>query len=79
MTDLRIIMDKNDSLREQINKTEMILAESRENLLNNQGSYSARLLLISIENHLEDLLRQLSDEEAKLNRFHSESHKMLIL
>jgi len=66
MTDVRIIMDKIDSLREQINKTDMILAESRENLLNNQGSYSARLLLISTENHLEDLLRQLHDEETRL-------------
>ena len=66
MSDVRTITDKIDSIREQINKTEIILAESRENLLNNQGSYSARLLLISTENHLEDLIRQLHDEEAKL-------------
>ena len=66
MSDVRTITDKINSIREQIHKTEIILAESRENLLNNQGSYSARLLLISTENHLEDLLRQLHDEEAKL-------------
>jgi len=66
MSDIRTITDKINSIREQINKTEIILAESRENLLNTHGSYSARLLLISTENHLEDLIRQLHDEEAKL-------------
>lgn len=66
MAEVRTITGKIHSLKEQIIKTEIILAESQENLLNNQGSYSARLLLLSTENHLEDLLRQLYDEEAKL-------------
>jgi hypothetical protein len=52
-------MSEIDSLREQIEKTEAILAESRENHEKNPGEYSARLLLMSIENHLADLLRQL--------------------
>jgi hypothetical protein len=48
-----------DLLKEQIKKTEIILAESRENLAKNPDSYSARLLLMSTENYLADLLKQL--------------------
>jgi len=46
-------------LREQIQKTEVVLAESRKNFESNPDSYSARLLLMSIDNHLADLLKQL--------------------
>jgi len=52
-------MSEIESLREQIQKTEVVLAESRENFENNPDSYSARLLLMSIDNHLADLLKQL--------------------
>ncbi len=52
-------MNQIDSLKEQIQKTEVVLAESRENFEKNPDSYSARLLLMSIDNHLADLLKQL--------------------
>ena len=52
-------MDQIDSLKEQIGKTEVILSESREYYEKNPENYSARLLLMSTENHLSDLLRQL--------------------
>ena len=52
-----------DSLRSQIEKAEVILAESRENFTKNPDDYSARLLLVSIENHLSDLLKQLDAEK----------------
>ena len=48
-----------DSLKNQIEKAEVVLAESRENFKNNPESYSAQLLLLSTENYLADLLRQL--------------------
>ena len=51
------------SLKQQIEKAEIILAESRENFNKNPDVYSAKLLLISIENHLADLLKQLDIEE----------------
>ena len=57
------IMNPIDSLRSQIEKAEVILAESRENLDKNPEDYSARLLLVSIENHLSDLLKQLDAEK----------------
>lgn len=52
-------MSEIDSLKEQIAKTEVILAESRENFEKNPEEYSAQLLLMSTENHLADLLKQL--------------------
>ena len=52
-------MDHITSLKEQIEKTKVILAESRDNLAKNPGSYSAQLLLMSTENYLADLLREL--------------------
>ena len=52
-------MNEIDSLKEQIAKTEAILTESREHYEKNPGAYSARLLLMSTENHLADLLKQL--------------------
>ncbi len=52
-------MSEIDSLKEQIAKTEVILAESRENFEKNPDQYSAQLLLMSTENHLVDLLKQL--------------------
>ncbi len=52
-----------ESLEKQINKTETILAESRDNLAQNPNDYSAQLLLMSVENHLADLLRQLESKK----------------
>ncbi len=48
-----------DAIKEQIAKTETILAESRGNVEKNPGEYSAQLLLMSTENHIADLLKQL--------------------
>ena len=53
------VMSEIDSLKEQIEKTEVILAESRDNYEKNPDQYSARLLLMSTENYLADLLKQL--------------------
>ena len=58
-------MDQIDSLKEQIAKTEVVLAESRENFEKNPDSYSARLLLMSTENYLADLLKQLDKLQTK--------------
>ena len=52
-------MDQVEKLMEQIEKTKVILAESQENYEKNPESYSARLLLMSTEGYLTDLLREL--------------------
>lgn len=52
-------MDHIASLKQQIEKTKVILAESQENFVKNPESYSAQLLLMSTENYLADLLREL--------------------
>jgi|GEM_PF-1789610 len=52
-------MNDIDSLKEQIAKTEKILAEAKENYEKNPEEYSAQLLLLSTENYLNDLLQQL--------------------
>ena len=57
--------DQIASLKEQLAKAETILAESRENFEKNPDDYSARLLLVSIENHMADLFKQLDVEENK--------------
>lgn len=56
-------MDEKESLREQIEKTRKVLDESKENFDKNPESYSAQLLLMSVENHLGDLLKKLASEE----------------
>jgi len=56
-------MDQIDSLNEQIKKAEVIRADSLENLKNNPDDYSAKLLMMSIENHLTDLFKQLDIEK----------------
>jgi len=55
-------MSKVDSLKQQIEKAEVILNESRDNYHKNPDSYSAKLLLMSMENHMSDLLIQLQKE-----------------
>lgn len=57
-------MDKIESLKKEIEKTKVILAESRDNYEKNPDDYSAQLLLLSTENHLADLLKQLDAEQA---------------
>jgi len=52
-------MNSIDSLKEQIEKTKGILEESQDNLAKNPDSYSAQLLLMSTENYLVDLLKEL--------------------
>jgi hypothetical protein len=61
----KFLMSSIDSLKEQIEKTEVILAESRENFEKNPDSYSARLLLMSTENYLADLLKELDNLQAQ--------------
>jgi hypothetical protein len=55
-------MNDRESLHVQIEKAKAVLAESRENYGNNPDDYSAQLLLMSVENHLSDLLKQLDEE-----------------
>ena len=52
-------MSQIDSLTEEIEKTKVVLAESLEYFEKNPNNYSARLLLMSTENYLADLLKQL--------------------
>lgn len=54
-------MSEQEQIGREIKKTEQILAESRENYKKNPEDYSARLLLMTVENHLADLLRRLED------------------
>jgi len=61
-------MNTIDSLKEQIQKTEEILAESLENLKKNPDDYSAKLLVLSTENYLSDLLRKLDELKNGLHR-----------
>lgn len=57
-------MNSVDSLKEQIEKTKGILEESQGNFAKNPDSYSAQLLLMSTENYLTDLLKELDGLEA---------------
>ena len=57
-------MNHIDSLKEQIEKTKGILKESQDNFTKNPESYSAQLLLMSTENYLADLLKELDVAEA---------------
>jgi chromosome condensin MukBEF complex kleisin-like MukF subunit len=52
-------MDHIDTIKKRIEETEVVLRESQENFKENPESYSARLLLMSTENYLADLLREL--------------------
>ena len=59
-------MNRIDSLKREIEKTEGILAESLEYYDKNPENFAAKLLLMSTENHLGDLLKQLYAEELQL-------------
>ncbi len=54
-----LIMNEIDALKEEIDKTKVVLSESQKYFQENPDDYSARLLLISTENHLTDLLKRL--------------------
>jgi|APLow6443716910_1056828.scaffolds.fasta_scaffold1086765_1 predicted tellurium resistance membrane protein TerC len=54
-----LVMSQTDTLKEKIEKAKGVLAESRENFEKNPENYSARLLLLSTEIYLADLLKQL--------------------
>jgi len=56
-------MNHVDSLKEQIEKTKGILEESQDNFRKNPDTYSAKLLLMSTENYLADLLKELDAAE----------------
>ena len=58
-------MNEIDILKEQIDKTEVILSESRKYFNENPHEYSARLLLMSTENHLADLLKRLDSLQSQ--------------
>ena len=55
-------MSRIDYLRKEIEKAEGVLAESQDNYQKNPDDYSAKLLLMSTENYLSDLLRELDQE-----------------
>ncbi|WP_176761113.1 hypothetical protein [Desulforhopalus singaporensis] len=52
-------MGQSESISEQIEKAEKVREEAKQNFAQNPDDFSARLLLVSIENHLADLYRQL--------------------
>ncbi len=60
-------MSEIDKLREEIEKTKKVLGESKENFDKDPESYSAQLLLMSVENHLGDLLKKLASAESQHN------------
>lgn len=69
----RVMLEKIKSLKEEIEKTQKILDESSQNLEKNPNDYSARLLYLSTENHLSDLLRKLDIAEMQQNIGKSQS------
>ncbi len=48
-----------EKIKEDIAKTEKILAESIEYLKEKPDDYSAKLIVMSTENHLNDLMKKL--------------------
>ena len=52
-------MDDIDSLNKRIEETMVVLRESQENFAQNPENYSARLLLMTTENYLADLFKEL--------------------
>ena len=48
-----------EQIKEEIEKTKVVLSESQENYNKNPDDYSAQLLLMSTENYLADLLKEL--------------------
>lgn len=48
-----------EKIKEEIAKTEKVLAESIEYLKDKPDDYSAKLIVMSTENHLNDLMKKL--------------------
>ena len=55
------------TLKEELEKARVILAEAQENFTRNPEDYSAQLLLLSTENYISDLLRELDVLEMQKN------------
>ncbi len=53
------MMSDVEKIKEEIAKTEKILSESIEYLKDKPDDYSAKLIVMSTENHLNDLLKKL--------------------
>ncbi len=58
-------MDEIAEVKAKIKEAEGVLAESIENLQKNPDDYSAKLIVVSMENHLSDLLKKLDSLEVK--------------
>lgn len=58
-------MNEIAEVKEKIKEAEGVLAESIENLKNNPDDYSAKLIVVSMENHLSDLLKKLDSLEVQ--------------
>ncbi len=52
-------MSEIDRIKKELEEAEKILVESRKNLEENPGEYSAKLLVMSTENHIADLIKKL--------------------
>lgn len=65
-------MDSLEKLKEDIDKAHVIVLESKENYDKNPDDYSAQLLLLSMENHLADLLKKLDTELVRLSAISKE-------
>jgi len=59
------MIDRITELEQKIAQAKTVLVESKENYDKDPTSYSARLLLMSTENYLGDLLRELELEKIK--------------
>lgn len=55
------------TLEEELAKARAILAEAQENFTKHPEEYSAQLLLLSTENYIADLLRELDVLEMQNN------------
>ena len=58
-------MNEIAEVKEKIKEAKGVLAESIENLKNNPDDYSAKLIVVSMENHLSDLLKKLDSLEVQ--------------
>ena len=57
-------MNEIEKIKKEIERTKTVLIESQENLAAKPDDYSAKLLVMSTENYLIDLLKKLD----KLNK-----------
>ncbi len=52
-------MSEIDRIKKELEEADKILVESRKNLEENPNEYSAKLLVMSTENHIADLIKKL--------------------